>query len=171
MVFGLKLVLSTNFNLNDNFFSEKFAIWSIWSRNRQKITQIVVFGHFLDFASLVFFGFAHNDRWAWCLVVFLHNSPVQSIFFFVSLFFHQCVITWDIKTSAITLRVIALVFMFVVGTRFPASTLLLIFYGSVMVRFWSRMLESLRNMTLNIRKRYMIWIFYWHVKRKIYRSF
>ena len=80
-------------------------------------------------------------------------------FFFVSLFFHQCVITWDIN-SAITLRVIALVFMFVVGTRFPASTLLLIFYESVMARFWSRMLESLRNMTLNIRKRYMIWIFY-----------
>ena len=59
------------FNLNKNYFSEKFAIWDIWPRNRHKIAQIEVFGHFLDFASLVFLDFARNDRWAWCLVVFL----------------------------------------------------------------------------------------------------
>ena len=40
-----------------------------------------------------------------------------------------------------------------------SSTPLLIFYGKVMVRFWLRILEILRNMTLNIRKGYLIWIF------------
>ena len=29
----------------------------------KKITQIEVYGHFLDAASLVFLDFAHNDRW------------------------------------------------------------------------------------------------------------
>ena len=67
-VFGLKLVLNLSFSLNETYFSEKFG--DIWPRNRQKIVQIEVFGHCLDFASLVFLDFAHNDRLAWSLVVF-----------------------------------------------------------------------------------------------------
>ena len=37
----------------------------------KKIALIEVFGHFLNFASLAFLDFAHNDRLAWCLAVFL----------------------------------------------------------------------------------------------------
>ena len=58
LVFGLKLVLNMTLNLNGTYFPD------IWTRNRQKIAQIEVFGHFLDFASLVFLDFAQNDRWA-----------------------------------------------------------------------------------------------------------
>ena len=67
--FGLKLVLNITFNLNETYFSEKFSIGDIWPRIRQKIAQIEVFGHFLEFTLLVFLDFAHNDRWTWCLVV------------------------------------------------------------------------------------------------------
>ena len=42
LVFGLKLVLNTTFNLNETYFSEKLAIW-----------------RYLDFASLLFLNFAH----------------------------------------------------------------------------------------------------------------
>ena len=38
------------------------AIFQKKFRNRQKIAQIVVFGPFVDFASLVFLDFAQNDR-------------------------------------------------------------------------------------------------------------
>ena len=31
---------------------------------KKKIAQIEVFGHFLDFALLVFLDLQHNDRWA-----------------------------------------------------------------------------------------------------------
>ena len=56
LVFGLKLVLNMTLNLNGTYFPD------ICPRNRQKIAQIEVFGHFLDFASLVFLDFAQNDR-------------------------------------------------------------------------------------------------------------
>ena len=42
-------------------FQKKLQFRDIWPRNRQKIAQIEVFHHFLDFASLVFLGFALND--------------------------------------------------------------------------------------------------------------
>ena len=45
-------------------FQKNLQFGDISPRNRQKIAQIEVFGHFLDFASLVFFDFAHNNRWA-----------------------------------------------------------------------------------------------------------
>ena len=64
LVFGLKLVLNMAFNLNETYFSEKFAIWIYLISKSSKIVQIEVFDHFLDFASLVFLDFAHNDRWA-----------------------------------------------------------------------------------------------------------
>ena len=62
--FGLKLVRNMNFNLNESYFSEKFPILGYLALKSSKIAQIEVFGHFLDFASLVFLYFAHNDRWA-----------------------------------------------------------------------------------------------------------
>ena len=63
-------------------FQKKFLFGDIWLRNLQKITQIEVFGHFLDFASLVFLDFAHNDRWAWCLVAFVQFAgPVNVLLF------------------------------------------------------------------------------------------
>ena len=59
-------------------FQKKLQFGDVWPRTRQKIAQIEVFGHFLDFASSVFLDFAHNDRWAWCLVVFLQfTGPVN----------------------------------------------------------------------------------------------
>ena len=82
--FGLKLVLNMTFNLKQTYFSEIFPIGDIWPRNRQKIAHIEVFGHFLDFVSLVFLDFAHNDRCAWCLVVFLQfTCPVNVFLFFL----------------------------------------------------------------------------------------
>ena len=48
------------------------------------MAQIDVFGHFLDFALLVFLDFAHYCRWALCLVVFLQfASPVIVFLLFV----------------------------------------------------------------------------------------
>ena len=49
----MKLIVQKNLQFRD-----------YWPRNRQKIAQIEGFGHFLDFASLVFLDFAHSDRWA-----------------------------------------------------------------------------------------------------------
>ena len=63
-------------------FQENLQFRHIWPRNRQKIAQIEVFGHFLDFASLGFLDFAHNDRWAWCLVVFLQFAGSVNVFLF-----------------------------------------------------------------------------------------
>ena len=77
LVFGLKLILNMTFNLSETYFSEKFAIRL---RNFQKIAQIVVFGHFLDIASLVFLYFAHSDSWAWCLVVVLQFAGPVNVF-------------------------------------------------------------------------------------------
>ena len=45
-------------------FQKKLQFPDIWPRNRPNIAQIEVFGYFMEFASLVFLDFAHNDRWA-----------------------------------------------------------------------------------------------------------
>ena len=82
LVFGLKLVLNMTFNLNEPIFQKNLQFGDIWPRNRQKIAQIEVFGHFLNFASLVFLDFAHNNRWAWCLVVFLQFVSPVNLFLF-----------------------------------------------------------------------------------------
>ena len=63
-------------------FQKNLQFEDIWPQNRQKIAQIEVFSHFLDFASLVFLDFAHNDRWAWCLVVFLQFVGPVNVFLF-----------------------------------------------------------------------------------------
>ena len=52
------------FNLNETYSSEKFGIWRYLTSKSSKIAQIEIFGQFLDFASLGFIDFAHNDRWA-----------------------------------------------------------------------------------------------------------
>ena len=51
LVFGLVLLLNMTFNLSETYFPEKIALTE-------------VFGHFSDFAYLVFLDFAHNDRLA-----------------------------------------------------------------------------------------------------------
>ena len=83
LVYGLKLALNMTFNLTETYFSEKFAIWRYLTAKSSKIALIEVFGHFLDFASLVFPDFAHNDRWAWCLVVFLQIAGPVNVFLFL----------------------------------------------------------------------------------------
>ena len=83
LVFGLKLVLNMTFNLNETYFSQNLQFRDIWPQNCKKNAEIEVFGHFLDFASLVFLDFAHNDRWAWRLVAFLRfDGPANVILFF-----------------------------------------------------------------------------------------
>ena len=63
-------------------FQKNLQFGDIWRRNRQKIAQIEVFGHFLDFATLVFLDSAHNDRWV-CLVVFLQSVDPANVFLFI----------------------------------------------------------------------------------------
>ena len=68
-------------NLNETYFSEKkLQFGDIWLRNLKKIVQIEVFGHFLNISSLVFLDFAHSDRWAWCLVIFLQFAGPVNVF-------------------------------------------------------------------------------------------
>ena len=88
LVFGLKLVLNVTFNLNENVFQKNLQFRDIWPQNRKKIAQIEVFCHFLDFAWIVFLDFAHNDRWAWCLVVFLQFAGLFNVFLFYQFFFN-----------------------------------------------------------------------------------
>ena len=63
-------------------FQKNLQFGDICSQNRQKIAQIDVFDHFLDFASLVFLDFAPSDRWAWCPVVFLQFAGPVNVFLF-----------------------------------------------------------------------------------------
>ena len=85
-VFGFWPDVCTKYDLQfewNLFFRKNLQFGDIWPRNRQKIAQIEVFGHFLDFASLVFLDFEHNDRWAWCLVVFLQFVGPVNVFLFL----------------------------------------------------------------------------------------
>ena len=82
LVLGLKLALNMTFNLNETYFSEKFAIWRYLTLKSSKNCPNWGFGHFLDFASLVFLDFAHNDRWAWCLVVCWQFAGLVNVFLF-----------------------------------------------------------------------------------------
>ena len=77
-VFGLKLVINMTFNLNENYyFSEKFAIWRyLTSELSKNCPNWGFWPYFLDFASLVFLDFAHNDRWA----AFLQFSCPVNVF-------------------------------------------------------------------------------------------
>ena len=64
-------------------FQENLKFGDIWPWNCQKVAQIEIFGHFFNFASLVFLDFAHNDRWVLCLVAFLQFAGPVIIFLFV----------------------------------------------------------------------------------------
>ena len=90
LVFGLKLVLNMTFNLNETYFTEKFAIWRYLTLKLSKNCPNWDFGHFLNFALLVFLDFPHNDMWAWCLVVFIQFAgPVNLFLLFKRSFFRK----------------------------------------------------------------------------------
>ena len=77
-VFGLKLILNININLNETYFWENFAIWKyLTSKLSKKIAPTEVFGYFLDFASLVFIG-GHD--------VFLQFTGPFNVFLFYTFF-------------------------------------------------------------------------------------
>ena len=67
------------------------------------MAQIEVFGYFLDFASLVFLDFAHNDRWIWCLVVFLQlaGPAIAFLFFYVFHYITNTKLQTEIKSRQI----------------------------------------------------------------------
>ena len=51
-------------------------------RRYAKIAQIEVFGHFLEFGSIVFLDFAYDHRWAWCLatgLTSLHEKIITGL--------------------------------------------------------------------------------------------
>ena len=81
--FGFWPKVSTKYDLQSkwNLFFRKNCNLEMF-RNRQKIAQIEIFGHFLYFVSLFFLDFAHNDRWAWSLVVFLQFIGPVNVFLF-----------------------------------------------------------------------------------------
>ena len=56
-VFGLKLVLNITFNLNETYFSEKFAIW------RYLTSKLLKFGCFLTIRSSSQCILDHNKIW------------------------------------------------------------------------------------------------------------
>ena len=85
-VFGLKVVLNMTFNLNETYFSEKFTVWRYLTSKSSKNCPMEVFGHFPDFALLPFLDFPHNDRWPWCLVVFLQFASPVIVFLFSLIF-------------------------------------------------------------------------------------
>ena len=116
LVFGLKLVLNITFNLNETYFSEKFAIWRYLTSKSSKNCPIKDFGHFLDFALLVFLDFAHNDRWAWCLVVFLQFAGPVNVFLFFFWVWISCF--WIIQKLQILLAIFFFVFFFITSKDF-----------------------------------------------------
>ena len=85
LVFGLKLVLNMTFNLKETYFSEKCYNLEIFGPKIVKVLPKWRFsGHFVDFAILVFLDSPHNDRWAWCLVVFLQFAGPVNVFLFLA---------------------------------------------------------------------------------------
>ena len=86
-VFGLKSLLNMTFNLNEIYFSEKIVILRyLASRSSKKLPKLSFFSHFLDFILSILLDFAHNDRWAWCLFIFLQFTGPVKAFLFVSVF-------------------------------------------------------------------------------------
>ena len=82
LVFDLKLELNMTFNLNETCFPEKLSIWRCLTSKSSKNSPNEVFGHFLEFALLVFLDFAHNRKWVWCVVVFLQFPGPVHVFLF-----------------------------------------------------------------------------------------
>ena len=71
--FYLMLVLNMTFNLNETYFHKNLQFGHFWPQNCQKIAQIVVYGYFMDFVSLVFLDFAIDGLDVWS---FSYNSSV-----------------------------------------------------------------------------------------------
>ena len=88
-------------------FQKNLQFGDIWPRNHQKIAQIEVFGHFVDFASLVYLHFAHNDRCAWCVVVFLQFAGPVNVFllFNQTKFLFNKVYFYDIKIDFYSIKI------------------------------------------------------------------
>ena len=63
-------------------FQKKLQFGYIWPRKSSKNCPNWCFWPFFDFASLAFSDFAHNDKWAWCLIVFLQFADPVNIFVF-----------------------------------------------------------------------------------------
>ena len=82
-------------------FQKNLQFGDIWPWNLKKNAQIEVFGHFLDFASLVFLDFPHNDSWAWCLVVFLQFAGPVNVFLF-----RFTLLILDLSSEAATIGVL-----------------------------------------------------------------
>ena len=88
LVFGLTFILNMTFNLNETIFQRNLQFGDIWPRNRQKKCPNWSFWPFswlCIIRSLVFLDFAHNDRWAAFLVVFLQFAGPVNVFFLKSL--------------------------------------------------------------------------------------
>ena len=69
LVFGLKLVLNITFNLNETYFSEKFAISRNLTSKSSKNCPNWGFSPFSRLCISIFLDFPHNDRWTWCLTI------------------------------------------------------------------------------------------------------
>ena len=80
LVFGLKLVLSMTFNLNETYFFWKIYNLEIFDLEIVKTLPKLRFSAiFSTFASFVFLDSA---RWAWCVVVFLQFASPFNVFLF-----------------------------------------------------------------------------------------
>ena len=82
LVFELKLVLNMTFNLNETYFSEKFAILRYLTSKSSKNCSDWGFWPFSRLNIISFPYFSHNDSWAWCLVVFLQFAGPVNVFLF-----------------------------------------------------------------------------------------
>ena len=83
LVFGLKLVLNRTLNLNETCFSEKLAVSRYLASNLSKNCRNWGFWSFFQLCIISFLDFAHNDRWAWCLLVFLQFAGSVNVFVFI----------------------------------------------------------------------------------------
>ena len=150
LVFGLKLVWNSIWM--KSICQKKLELGDIWPQTRLKIAQIEVFGHFLDFAPLVFLDFANTDRRAWCLVVFLQFSGPVNVF----LFFNELILFLVFTPTKIVRIASAALFMVIhfrdtIFTTFYFKTF--IFCSAVkayIFDFWYLLLNFLQTITFYI---------------------
>ena len=80
LFFGLKLALNMTFNLNETYFSEKFAILRYLTSKSSTNCPNWGFWSFSWLCIISFSYFAHNDRWAWCVFVFWNFTAPVNVF-------------------------------------------------------------------------------------------